>query len=137
MTNFKNSKPGPVHGERISERNRETNQIDFRIWFQPRDDMPGRWLTQTQWDQVYTYGRGIDADKPQDGTTVTGYRTRNSDVTDQMNRLKEISRTFLQELDAMKAGGECDPVWLDMAKRDMQTACMFACRAVAKPSDDC
>lgn len=75
--------------------------------------------------------------KPQDGNTVTGYRTLDSGVTGQMNRLKEISREFLQELEAMKAGGECDPRWLAMAKTDMQTACMFACRAVAKPSDDC
>jgi len=75
--------------------------------------------------------------KPQDGSTVTGYRTLDSGVIDQMNRLKEISREFLQELEAMKAGGVCDPRWLAMAKTEMQTACMFACRAVAKPSDDC
>ncbi len=125
-----NSQMRPVHGERESEYNQITGTRDFRVWFQPRAGLPGRWVTQAQWDQIYEENeqrKAAKAAKQQDGTDVTG----------QIDRLKEISRTFLQELDAMKAGGECDPRWLAMAKTEMQTACMFACRAVAKPSDDC
>lgn len=116
-----------AHGDRVTHHNPILNRRDEMIWFQPRAGLPGRWVTQEQWDQIHEENAQRKAAKPQDGTAVTG----------QMNRLKEISRTFLQELEAMKAGGECDPRWLAMAKTDMQTACMFACRAVAKPSDDC
>lgn len=74
---------------------------------------------------------------PQDGNTVTGYRTLDNGDIERMNRLKAISREFLQELEALRASGQCDGRWLAIAKTDMQTACMAACRAVAKPSDDC
>lgn len=74
--------------------------------------------------------------KPQDGSTFTGYRALTSDDTANMNNLKEISRQFLAQLEYLK-GTEADPRWLAMAKTEMQQACMFACRAVAKPSDDC
>ena len=74
--------------------------------------------------------------KPQDGSTVTGYRTLDGDVTREMNRLKEISRQFLSQLDYLK-GKDADLRWLAIAKTGMQQACMAACRSVAKPSDDC
>lgn len=37
--------------------------------------------------------------KPQDGSTVKGYRTLSVDDIGQMNDLKEISRDFCEKLD--------------------------------------
>lgn len=74
--------------------------------------------------------------KPQDGTTVKGYRTLTAGDIEVMNRLKDVSRHFLNLLDTAKDTG-ADPRWLAMAKTEMQKACMFACRSVAQPDDDC
>ncbi len=74
--------------------------------------------------------------KPQDGSTVKGYRTLGEKEINNMNRLKEISRQFLAQLDFLK-GEDTDPRWLAIARTDMQTACMAACRAVAQPDEDC
>ncbi len=74
--------------------------------------------------------------KPQDGSTVNGYRTLTLGDIEQMNRLKDVSRHFLNLLETAKESG-ADPRWLAIAKTDMQTACMAACRAVARPDDDC
>ncbi|MGH1595454.1 DUF7681 family protein [Yersinia proxima] len=70
--------------------------------------------------------------KPQDGSTVKGYRTLTEKDIANMNRLKEISRQFIAQLDFLN-NGESDGRWLAIAKTDMQTACMAACRAVARP----
>ncbi|WP_140921180.1 Acb2/Tad1 domain-containing protein [Limnobaculum xujianqingii] len=74
--------------------------------------------------------------KPQDGSKVKGYRTLNEKDIANMNRLKEISRQFIAQLDFLNDGENC-PRWLAIAKTDMQTACMAACRAVAQPDNDC
>ncbi|EPK5594478.1 hypothetical protein POF88_18380 [Enterobacter kobei] len=74
--------------------------------------------------------------KPQDGSTVKGYRTLTPGDIEVMNRLKDVSRHFLNLLETSKETG-ADPRWAVMAKTEMQKACMFACRAVAKPDDDC
>ncbi|WP_145587424.1 hypothetical protein [Yersinia rochesterensis] len=74
--------------------------------------------------------------KPQDGSTVKGYRTLTEKDIANMNRLKDISRQFIAQLDFLN-NGESDGRWLSIAKTDMQTACMAACRAVARPDDDC
>lgn len=74
--------------------------------------------------------------KPQDGNTVNGYRTLSEGDIQQMNTLKGISRNFMSILDTAKESG-ADPRWVSMAKTEMQKACMFACRAVAKPDDYC
>ena len=74
--------------------------------------------------------------KPQDGSTVKGYRTLTTGDIEVMNRLKDVSRHFLSLLDTAKEAG-ADPRWVAMAKTEMQKACMFACRSVAKPDDDC
>ncbi|WP_241648909.1 DUF7681 family protein [Rosenbergiella collisarenosi] len=74
--------------------------------------------------------------KPQDGTTVKGYRTLSEGDIQVMNTLKGVSRHFLSLLDTAKETG-ADHRWLAMAKTEMQQACMFACRAVAQPDDDC
>lgn len=73
--------------------------------------------------------------KPQDGSTVKGYRTLTEKDISNMNRLKEISRQFIAQLEFLNAG-DTDPRWLAIAKTDMQTACMAACRAVARPDAD-
>lgn len=90
--------------------------------------------------------------KPQDGSTVKGYRTLNTAEIDAMNRLKDISRMFIKELDLLVEGASAERVeqgskqeaerqqtirWLSVACTDMQTACMAACRAVARPDNDC
>ncbi|HBZ7538243.1 hypothetical protein [Klebsiella pneumoniae] len=74
--------------------------------------------------------------KPQDGSTVKGYRKPDEKDIANMNRLKEISRQFIAQLEFLK-GGDADPRWIAMAKTEMQKACMFGCRAVAQPDDDC
>lgn len=74
--------------------------------------------------------------KPQDGSTVKGYRTLTDKEIANMNRLKEISRQFLAQLEFLD-DGENDRRWLAIARTDMQTACMAACRAVARPDADC
>ncbi|EAX8227370.1 hypothetical protein BKE69_11905 [Salmonella enterica] len=90
--------------------------------------------------------------KPQDGSTVNGYRALTVDDIAQMNELKGISRDFCEKLDI-----ECTHISLEVVaagsdkarERDsalrclaisrtkMQEACMWACRAIAKPDDDC
>lgn len=73
--------------------------------------------------------------KPQTGSTVKGYRTLNPQEIELMNKLKKASGEFLNllnEVDTSEGFGR----WVAMAKTDMQTACMKACRAVAKPSDE-
>lgn len=74
--------------------------------------------------------------KPQDGITVKGYRTLGDKEIANMNRIKEISRQFLAQLEFLSDGVN-DPRWLAIARTDMQTACMAACRAIARPDADC
>lgn len=74
--------------------------------------------------------------KPQDGSTVKGYRTLGDKEIANMNRVKEISRQFLAQLEFLDDGVN-DQRWLAIARTDMQTACMAACRAVARPNADC
>lgn len=74
--------------------------------------------------------------KPQDGSTVKGYRTLSKQEISAMNNIKEISGRFLAELEFLM-DSEADKRWLAIAKTDMQTACMAACRAVARPDNDC
>lgn len=73
--------------------------------------------------------------KPQDGSTVKGYRTLTDVDIAKMNKLKQLSSEFLSELNVIE-GSEGYGRWIEMAKDSMQLACMQACRAVAKPSDD-
>ncbi|HAT3951864.1 TPA: hypothetical protein I9Y43_000391 [Kluyvera ascorbata] len=90
--------------------------------------------------------------KPQDGSTVKGYRTLTADDIAQMNELKEISRDFCEKLDierthislALPAANSTETIELNEAQRclaiartRMQEACMWACRAVARPDADC
>lgn len=73
--------------------------------------------------------------KPQTGETVKGYRTLTQDDINKMNAIKALSAEFIKQLgdiDAADGYGR----WVAMAKTSMQQACMFACRAVAKPSDE-
>ncbi|WP_333881063.1 hypothetical protein [Atlantibacter hermannii] len=74
--------------------------------------------------------------KPQDGSTVKGYRSLTETEIGAMNDVKAISRKFLAELDMLATNGEYDKRWLAIARTDMQTACMAACRAVARPDAD-
>ena len=73
---------------------------------------------------------------PMTGEQVKGYRKLSEAEINAMNRLKTISRDFLRELQDLPELG-ADPRWLAMAKTDMQRACMAACRAVARPDEDC
>lgn len=74
--------------------------------------------------------------KPQDGSTVKGDRTLTRGDIEVMNRLKDLSRHFLNLMETSKETG-ADPRWVAMVKTQMPQACMFACRTVAKPDDDC
>ncbi|WP_129544389.1 hypothetical protein [Serratia sp. 1D1416] len=90
--------------------------------------------------------------RPQDGSTVNGYRTLTADDIAQMNELKEISRNFCEQLDlerthlsleVVEAGSPEDASrseamrCLAIARTKMQEACMWACRAVDRPDWDC
>ncbi|AVJ17201.1 hypothetical protein CLM71_08685 [Serratia sp. MYb239] len=90
--------------------------------------------------------------KPQDGSTVKGYRTLTADDIAQMNELKEISRNFCEQLDLERTHLSMEVVdvgsledasrseamrCLAIARTKMQEACMWACRAVARPDADC
>jgi hypothetical protein len=82
--------------------------------------------------------------KPQDGSTVKGYRTLTPADIEMMNEVKAVSREFLKKLDFLKFVHESEPEpdpqtlrWLSIARTDMQTACMAACRAIARPDADC
>ena len=93
--------------------------------------------------------------KPQDGSTVKGYRTLTAGDIVRMNRLKGVSRHFCSLLDtergellAVRNGPamliaeqarEIDEAMrsLAIARTKMQEACMWACRAVARPDADC
>ena len=71
--------------------------------------------------------------KPQDGSTVTGYRQLTQEDIEAMNMIKHLSAQFLKFINGLEG---TDKRWIAMAKTDMQTACMKACRAVAQPSDE-
>lgn len=70
---------------------------------------------------------------PLTGKEVAGYRTLSEDDIAGMNRLKAASKLFL---DTLANHPNVDPRWAAIARTDMQTACMAACRAVAKPSEE-
>lgn len=93
--------------------------------------------------------------KPQDGSTVKGYRTLQTGDIERMNRLKDVSRHFCNLLStesegikaikggpAMMSQAQLDELneatrCLAIARTKMQEACMWACRAVARPDADC
>lgn len=90
--------------------------------------------------------------KPQDGSTVKGYRTLTAGDIERMNRLKGVSRHFCNLLDTehdatmngvvgifTKEEAERNEALccLDIARTKMQEAYMWACRAVAHPDTDC
>lgn len=47
--------------------------------------------------------------KPQDGTTVKGYRTLTPADIEMMNEVKAVSREFLKKLDFLKFVHESEP----------------------------
>lgn len=90
--------------------------------------------------------------KPQDGSTIKGYRTLTAGDIESMNQLKSVSRHFCMLIDAERIPVAAEVVergsqaenereealrCLDIARTKMQEACMWACRAVAKPDSDC
>lgn len=88
--------------------------------------------------------------KPQDGSTVKGYRTLTDGDIERMNRLKAASRHFCNLIDTEREGSTFEVVpcgneaernealrALAIARTKMQEACMWACRAVARPDADC
>lgn len=126
-------------------------------WFQPSYTAGGKWVTQAEWDQIYSGTATPPASAPQTGATVKGYRTLTTDETEMMNQLKSTSAGFLAQLavvqkaiDAQYAAAKqsgnvfeldrldnaCPRKWLAKAITSMQEACMFGCRSVAQPSGD-
>ncbi|EFE93964.1 DUF7681 family protein [Serratia odorifera] len=89
--------------------------------------------------------------KPQDGSTVKGYRTLTPGDIERMNRLKGVSRHFCSLLDTEREAIAAElsetgnhsaeaheaSRCLAIARTKMQEACMWACRAVARPDADC
>ncbi|HGE6736225.1 TPA: hypothetical protein ACGCBI_002854 [Serratia marcescens] len=89
--------------------------------------------------------------KPQDGSTVNGYRTLTPELIKDMNEIKGASHAFIKLVDKQKgwvAAELCETAnmsqeaheaarCLAIARTKMQEACMWACRAVARPDSDC
>ncbi|MBH2781764.1 hypothetical protein I5L25_08130 [Serratia marcescens] len=89
--------------------------------------------------------------KPQDGSTVKGYRTLTPELIKDMNEIKGASHAFIKLVDKQKgwvAAELCETAnmsqeaheanrCLAIARTKMQEACMWACRAVARPDADC
>lgn len=89
--------------------------------------------------------------KPQDSSTVKGYRTLTPGDIERMNRLKNTSRHFCNLIETERnavAAELCETGnqsaeaheaarCLVIARTKMQEACMWACRAVARPDSDC
>lgn len=84
--------------------------------------------------------------KPQDGSTVKGYRTLSHGEVGKMNQFKELSRQFIELI--REHGGDLSQLppdenpydafeWCREADKAMKKACMYACRAVARPDADC
>lgn len=92
---------------------------------------------------------------PQDGTKVQGYRKLSDADIDRMNVFKAASRNLVDEIDtltreikgrmngpAMQSTEQRDADgtalrWLAIARTHAQQATMAACRAIARPEDDC
>lgn len=92
---------------------------------------------------------------PQDGSKVRGYRKLSEFEIDKMNTFKAATRNLVDEIDtytqqinddlngpAMMSAAQAAELrtalgWLAEARKAAQKACMFACRAAAKPEDDC
>lgn len=81
--------------------------------------------------------------KPQDGSTVKGYRELSFGEIGKMNQFKDLSRQFIKLLrehvgDVQRTPHDWEAVeWIRQAELDMKRACMAACRSVARPDDDC
>lgn len=84
---------------------------------------------------------------PLDGKKVTGFRKLSDEEIALMNQLKTKSSEFLALLNHVKIDLlPKDPTLSDeseayrslaLAKTNMQEACMWACRAVARPDSTC
>lgn len=84
--------------------------------------------------------------KPQDGSAVKGYRTLSHGEVGKMNQFKELSRQFISlmrehGIDLSQLPSDDRPYdayeWCREAESAMKKACMYACRAVARPDNDC
>lgn len=93
--------------------------------------------------------------KPQNDSTVKGYRPLTPGDIERMNRLKDASRHFCNllstERDSIRAQLDGPAMMsteqaqelndalrcLALARTKMQEACMWAVRAVARPDNDC
>ena len=87
-------------------------------------------------NQMNNRGNKMNSAKPMTGAEVKGYRTLSEKDIADMNSIKALSRQFLSHIERLKSDG-ADGRWLAIARTDMQTACMAACRAVDRPDDDC
>lgn len=89
--------------------------------------------------------------KPQDDSTVKGYRKLGPKEIGDMNELKQVACEFNARLEKQKArvadelamtgnhsaeAHEADRC-LAIARTKMQEACMWACRAIARPDANC
>lgn len=90
--------------------------------------------------------------KPQNDSTVKGYRQLTPGDIERMNRLKDVSRHFCNLIETEREVVAAEVVERDsqaeaervetlrclaIARTKMQEACMWACRAVARPDADC
>lgn len=78
--------------------------------------------------------------KPQDGSTVKGYRELSYGEIGKMNQFKDLSRQFIKLLreQLVDSPGDWEAhEWIKEAEFGMKRACMAACRAVTRPDSDC
>jgi len=76
--------------------------------------------------------------KPQDGSTVKGYRELSFGEIGKMNQFKDLSRQFIKLLREHVGDVQRTPHdWEAIEDLKRRRAGMAACRSVARPDDDC
>lgn len=93
----------------------------------------------------------MNSSKPMTGAEVKGYKTLGPAAIEDMNNIKDCSRAFMKLLDRQRGhvyAELCETAnmsqeaheasrCIEIAREKMQEACMWACRAVARPDPDC
>lgn len=65
---------------------------------------------------------------------VAGYTTQSDESVALVNRLKDAEERYLRLLDELQFAGRHDQQFVGLARQHMQTANMFAVRAIFQPT---
>ena len=64
---------------------------------------------------------------------ISGYRELGENEIEDINELKSLEGSILNQLDSLEYNGHYDARWLSIARSDIQKGFMAAVRAVARP----